>query len=137
MLYNNGNWNHCMLIFYFTCILRTIIPNTTHSLCSAVRGRLNVHCVGSYNSNWIHFLVMFSQVLSIDSTCFLRTLGLFSFSLVLILRISRIPGDKGGPIFFRLRIFFKARFTYKLVYYNLYHVSNFTQNCLIFMRNWM
>ncbi len=36
---------------------------------------------------------------------------------------SRIPGDKGGQIFFRL--FFGTRFTYKMLYYNLYHVSNF------------
>jgi hypothetical protein len=37
------------------------------------RGRLNVHCVGSYYSNRIHFLVMFLHVPSIDSTCFPRT----------------------------------------------------------------
>ncbi len=34
-------------------------------------GQLNVHCVGSYYSNWILFLVMFLHVPSIDSTCFL------------------------------------------------------------------
>ncbi len=48
---------------------------------------------------------------------------------------SHIPGDKGGPIFSDLQNFFGARFTYKLVYYNLYHVSNFMQNRLIFTRN--
>ncbi len=37
------------------------------------RGRLNVHCVRLYYSNWIHFLVIFLQVPSIDSTCFLHT----------------------------------------------------------------
>ncbi len=41
---------------------------------------------------------------------------------------SRVPGDKGGLIFFKLRIFFGARFMYKLMYYNLYHLSDFTQN---------
>ncbi len=37
------------------------------------RGWLNVHCVGSYYSNWILFLVMFLRVPSIDSTCSSRT----------------------------------------------------------------
>ncbi len=37
-----------------------------------------------------------------------------------------VPGDKGGLIFFRLKNFFGTRFTYKLVYYNLYHLSDFT-----------
>ncbi len=41
---------------------------------------------------------------------------------------SRVPGDKGGPIFSDLRIISGACFTYKLVYYNLYHVSNFRWN---------
>ena len=45
---------------------------------------------------------------------------------------SRVLGDTGGPNFFRLKIFFGARFTYKLVYYNLYHLSDFTQNRPIF-----
>jgi hypothetical protein len=36
----------------------------------------------------------------------------------------RIPGDKGGLLFFRLKNFFGAHFTYKLVYYNLYHLSD-------------
>jgi hypothetical protein len=35
---------------------------------------------------------------------------------------SLVPGDRGGPIFYRQE-FFGARFTYKLVYYNLYHVE--------------
>ncbi len=37
---------------------------------------------------------------------------------------SRVPGDKGGPFFSDLR-FFGARFTYKLVCYNLYYVFDF------------
>ncbi len=37
------------------------------------RGWLNVHCVGLYYSNWIHFLVMFLRVPSIDSMCFPHT----------------------------------------------------------------
>ncbi len=46
---------------------------------------------------------------------------------------SRVPGDNVGPFFFR-RFFFGAHFMYKLVYYNLYYVSNFTQNRPIFTR---
>jgi hypothetical protein len=48
---------------------------------------------------------------------------------------SHVPGDKGGSVFFRLKFFFGTRFTYKLVYYNLYHLSDFTRNRPIFMRN--
>ncbi len=45
---------------------------------------------------------------------------------------SHVPGDKGGSIFF-VKNFFGARFKYKLVYYNLFHLSDFTQhfsNCI-------
>ncbi len=59
----------------------------------------------------------------------------FFFSLVLILRIPVHLGIKGDQFFSDLRIFFGARFTYKLVYHNLYHVSNFTQDCLFFTQN--
>ncbi len=54
-------------------------------------------------------------------------MGLIFFSLVLILRIPaylRIKGDH----FFQTKEFFGVHFRYKLVYYNLYHVSDFTQN---------
>ncbi len=83
------------------------------------------------------FLVMFLQVPSIDSTCFPRMQGLqgiIFFSLVLILCIPTYLGVKGDQ-FFTDRIFFGDHFTYKLVYYNLYYMSNFTQNCPIIMQN--
>jgi hypothetical protein len=54
--------------------------------------------------------------------------GSFFFSLVLILRIPLYLGIKGDQFFTDLRIFLGARFMYTLVYYNLYHVSDFTQN---------
>jgi hypothetical protein len=42
---------------------------------------------------------------------------------------SCVPGGKGGPTFFS-QDFFGAHFMYKLVYYNLYHVSYFAGYCL-------
>ncbi len=58
----------------------------------------------------------------INKNCIL--FHVFCVSSVLLssdLTFSRIPGDQGGPLFFRLRIlFFGGGFTYKLVYYNLY-----------------
>ncbi len=63
---------------------------------------LNAHCVGSYYSNWIHFLGMFSQVPSIDSTCFrMRRVyrGSICFSLVMILRIPAYLAIKGANFF--------------------------------------
>ncbi len=48
------------------------------------RGRLNVHCAGSYCSNYTHF-----------SMCFACN----SYSLVLILRIPMYLGSKGGQFF--------------------------------------
>jgi hypothetical protein len=50
------------------------------------------------------------------------------FSFVLILRIPAYLGIKGGQFFSDLRIFFGARFVYNLVYYNLYHVSDYMPN---------
>jgi hypothetical protein len=47
----------------------------------------------------------------------------FCDSLVLLstdLTYSRIPGDQGGPIFFRLKDIFCGHFTNKLVQYNVY-----------------
>jgi hypothetical protein len=38
-----------------------------------------------------------------------------------------IRGDKGGSFFSDLRIFSGTHFIYKLMYYNLYHVSDFTK----------
>jgi hypothetical protein len=52
--------------------------------------------------------------------------GSILFSLVLILRIPAIPGDRGGRIFFR-QGFFGGHFMYKLVYYKLNYI-NFTRN---------
>jgi hypothetical protein len=60
--------------------------------------------------------------------------GSFFFSLVLILRICAYLGIKGDQFFSDLG-FFCTHFTYKLMYYNLYHVSDFTQNCPIFTQN--
>jgi hypothetical protein len=66
-------------------------------------------------------------------------------SLVLILQIPAWFGVK-GDCFFQTRNFFGIHFTYKLVYYNLYHMSTFTQNwmlqicmywiCISFITNW-
>jgi hypothetical protein len=61
--------------------------------------------------------------------------GSIFFSLVLILRIRAYLGIKGDRFFSDFGIFFGARFTYKLMYYNLYHLSNFMRNCPIFTRN--
>jgi hypothetical protein len=60
--------------------------------------------------------------------------GLIFFSLELILHIPAYLGIKGDQFFSDLYIFFGARFMYKLVYYNLYYMSNLTRNCLIFTR---
>ncbi len=38
---------------------------------------------------------------------------------------SCVPGDRGGLIFSDFGFFFGARFIYKLMYYNLYYMSNF------------
>ncbi len=51
---------------------------------------------------FFHVFLMYSVHLSTDFT------------------YSHVPGDQGGPIFIRLMNFFGGRFTYKLVYYNLY-----------------
>jgi hypothetical protein len=60
----------------------------------------------------------------------LALLGSAWFGLSAWLGLARphVPGDKGGPIFFILTFFFGALFMHKLVYYNLYHVSDFMQN---------
>jgi hypothetical protein len=54
--------------------------------------------------------------------------GSFFFFLVLILRIPAYLGIKGDHFFSDFRFFFGANFTYKSVYYNSYHVFDFTQN---------
>jgi hypothetical protein len=54
--------------------------------------------------------------------------GLIFSSLVLILRIHTYLGIKGDQFFSDFGFFFGARFMYELMYYNLYHVSDFTQN---------
>jgi hypothetical protein len=61
-------------------------------------------------------------------TYFFRVFRMYSVLLSTDFMYSRIPGDQGGPIFFRLKDFFCGRFMYKLVYYNLYYMSNFTHN---------
>jgi hypothetical protein len=55
-------------------------------------------------------------------------MGLIVFSLVLILRIPTYLGIKGDRFFSDVGIFFSTRFMHKLVYYNLYYVSDFTRN---------
>ncbi len=59
---------------------------------------------------WIHsFLVIFLQIPSIDSTCFLHMWGLWGiifFSLVQILRIPTYLGIKGDQFFSDLAMFF-------------------------------
>jgi hypothetical protein len=52
--------------------------------------------------------------------------GSIFFSLVLILHIPAYLGIKGDQFITDFEFFFGGRFTYKLVYYNLYHVSNLT-----------
>jgi hypothetical protein len=72
------------------------------------------------------------KVPSIDSTCFPRTwglLGIFFFLLSTDSMYSCVPGDQGGQ-FFLDKDLFGGHFMYKLVYYNLYHVSDFTQNSM-------
>ncbi len=62
--------------------------------------------------------------------------GSIFFSLVRILHIPTYLGIKGDHFFTDLRIFFGAHFTYKLMYYNLYYLSNFTQiECIEFVCN--
>ncbi len=66
------------------------------------RGGLNVHCVGSYHSNWILFLSCFcvSLVLILHVFHVRRVYrGLFFFSLVLILHIPAYLGIKGDQFF--------------------------------------
>ncbi len=76
-----------------------------------------------------------SLVLILRVFCICRVYrGLVFFLLGTDSTYFRVPGDKGGPMFFRFQIFFGARFMYKLVYYNLYHVS-VTQNRPFFMQN--
>ncbi len=56
--------------------------------------------------------------------------GSIFFSFVLILHIPMCPRIEGDQFFTDLGFFFGARFIYKLMYNNLYNVSNFTQNRL-------
>ncbi len=108
-------WN--LVRFDFT--RRGTKGSTKRTLCGIVLFKLNF------------FLVEFLRVPSIDSTCFPCTQGLQGINFFLLSTdstYSRVPGDKGGPIFYRLGIFFGTHFTYKLVYYNLYHVSDFMPN---------
>ena len=56
---------------------------------------------------------MFSRVPSIDSMCFLRMQGLQGIDFFLLstdFTYTRVPGEKGGPIFFSLKIFFQRSF---------------------------
>ncbi len=50
------------------------------------------------------------------------------FSIVLILCIPAYLGIKGDQFISDFGIFFGGHFTCKLVYYNLYYMSDFTQN---------
>ncbi len=89
---------------------------TKCTLCGIVSFKLNT------------FLVMFLQVPSIGSTCFPHTWGLEGINYYLLSTDSTsscVPGDQGGPFFFRRDFFFISHLTLKLVYYNLYYMSNF------------
>ncbi len=59
--------------------------------------------------------------------CIIQIVYLFFHSLVLILHIPAYLEIKVDQ-FFSDKNFFDGHFTYKLVYYNLYNVSNFSQN---------
>ncbi len=91
--------------------------------------KLNIFCVHV----WERSLVLILRVFCIHRVY----RGSFFFSFVLILRICTYLGIKGDNFFSDLGFFFGARFTSKLVYYNLYHQSEITQNRLIFTQNWM
>ncbi len=96
-------------------------------------GRLNVHCVGLYYSNWIHFFVMFLQVPSIDSICFSAYVGFIGdhfFLLSTDSTYSNVPGDQGGPIFFRQDVFLALALCTNWC-------TTICITCLIFMQNWM
>ncbi len=93
--------------------------STECTLCGIVLFKLNT------------FLVMLFHVprLILRVICIRRVYrGSFFFSLVLILHILAYLGIKGDHFFTDLGFFFGACFTYKLMYYNLYQVSDFTQN---------
>jgi hypothetical protein len=95
--------------------------STKRTLCVIVLFKLNtflvIFCVS---------LVLILRVFRIRRVC----RGSIFFSLVLILRIPAYLGIKGDQFFSDF-----ARFMYKLVYSNLYYVSNFTRNCSIFTQN--
>jgi hypothetical protein len=70
---------------------------TKHTLCGIVLFKLNT------------FLVRFLCVPSIDSLCFFAYIGFIGNHVFLLntdSTYSRVPGDKGGLILFRLGIFF-------------------------------
>ncbi len=72
--------------------------STKHTLCGIVLSKLDM------------FFSCVSQVPSIDSTCFPHTWGLRGIAFFLIntdSTYSHVPGDQGGPIFFRLKDFFQ------------------------------
>ena len=58
---------------------------------------------------------------------------MFRVTFVLLsidLTYSRIPGDQGGPLFFKLEEFFSGgRFTYKWVEYNFFLDTNSYATC--------
>ncbi len=69
------------------------------------------------------WIVLEAANLVVADRLFLRTAGYLRFGRnwhhIIFRRIVL------GSIFFRLKIFFGARFRYELMYYNLYHVSDF------------
>jgi hypothetical protein len=74
----------------------------------------HVHCLGSYEYKlytFSHVFRMYSKLLSTD------------------LRIPAYPGINEDQ-FFSDKNFFCGCFMYKLVYYNLYYMSKFIQNCM-------
>ncbi len=112
-------WKIGLLLFVLQIQINEY-ANKKNSFCNAYpriratkRGRLNVHCVGSFYSNRILFLVMFLRVPSIDSTCFFAYVGFIGDWFFLLSTDStylRVPGDKEKSFFFRLTNFFRCSF---------------------------
>jgi hypothetical protein len=134
------DWFHRInTIILLCCEIATKIENkqidpnkckgsTKRTLCGIILFKLNTFYSHVFVCPYYWFYVFFAYIGFIGDQFFL----LSTDSTYL-----RVPEDKGESFFFRLRIFFGAHFTYKLVYYNLYHLSNFMQNRLIFTRNRM
>ncbi len=100
--------------------------STKCTLCGILSFKLNPFCSHIFHLS----LVLILRVFRVRRVYW----GSIFFSLVLILRIPAYLGIKGDQ-FFSDKNVFGACFTYKLVYYNLYYMSNFTQNCPFLTQN--